>query len=80
VVAFSSSRKITQRNYPDGVHDVQYRHYDQILLDVAGYDDYLVIAYKGKTRVIPESKWPWYERHGAILGIQAWVTAKPPAE
>ena len=44
---------IKQRNYPDGVHDVQYRHYDQILLDVAGYGDYLVIAWKGKTRGDP---------------------------
>jgi pimeloyl-ACP methyl ester carboxylesterase len=78
VAAYSSSKKIKQRNYPDGVHDVQYRHYDQILLDVAGYGDYLVIAWKGKTRVISEYKWPWYEAHGATLGIQAWVTAQPP--
>ena len=60
------------------MHDVQYRHYDQILLDVAGYGDCLVIAWKGKTRVIPESHWQWYKAHGATLGIQAWVTAKPP--
>jgi pimeloyl-ACP methyl ester carboxylesterase len=78
VAAYSSSRSIKQRDYPDGVHDVQYRHYDQILLDVAGYGDYLVIAWKGKTRVIPEAKWAWYAAHGATLGIQAWVTAQPP--
>jgi non-heme chloroperoxidase len=80
VQAYASSRGITQRNYPDGVHDVQYRHYDQILLDVAGHDDHLVIAYKGKTRVIPEDRWAWYQSRGATLGIQAWVTAKPPEE
>jgi pimeloyl-ACP methyl ester carboxylesterase len=78
VAAYSSARSIKQRNYPDGVHDVQYRHYDQILLDVAGYGDYLVVAWKGKTRVIPERKWAWYAAHGATLGIQAWVTAQPP--
>ena len=78
VAAYSSAKSIKQRNYPDGVHDVQYRHYDQILLDVAGYGDYLVVAWKGKTRVIPESKWAWYAAHGATLGIQAWVTAQPP--
>ena len=78
VAAYSSSRSIKQRNYPDGVHDVQYRHYDQILLDVAGYGDYLVVAWKGKTQVIPEGKWAWYAAHGATLGIQAWVTAQPP--
>jgi len=80
VAAFVDSSEITQRDYPDGVHDVQYRHYDQILLDVAGYGDYLVIAYKGRTRVIPESRWPSYEKRGAILGIQAWVTAAPPED
>ena len=79
----SHSSEITQCDYPDGVHDVQYRHcdrilYDQTLLDVAGYGDYLVIAWKGKTRVTPEAKWPWYQAHGATLGIQAWVTAQPP--
>jgi len=78
VAAFTSSSEITQRNYPDGVHDVQYRHYDQILLDVAGHSDFLVIAYMGKTRVIPEGKWASYARRGATLGIQAWVTAAPP--
>ena len=78
VAAYSSARSIKQRNYPDGVHDVQYRHYDQILLDMAGYGDYLVVAWKGKTQVIPEGKWAWYAAHGATLGIQAWVTAQPP--
>lgn len=80
VAAYESSRKITQRNYPDGKHDVQYRHYDQILLDVAGFGNYLVIAYKGKTRVIHQSKWTWYKKRGAILGMQAWKTARPPLD
>lgn len=85
VAAFSSSSEITQCDYPDGVHDVQYRHcdrilYDQILLDVAGYGDYLVIVYKGQTRVIPEAMWPRYKKRGAILGMQAWVTAAPPED
>ena len=80
IAAYSNVSDLTQRDYADGVHDVQYRHYDQILLDVAGYGDYLVIAYKGKTRVIPEAMWPKYESRGAILGIQAWVTAAPPED
>jgi len=45
---------------------------------LAGCGDYLVVAWKGKTRVIPEAKWAWYAAHGATLGIQAWVTAQPP--
>jgi len=80
VAAFTSSRKITQRNYPDRVHDVQYRHYDQILLDVAGYGDYRIIGFKGQTRVIPQAKWPSFRKRGAILGIWAWKNAKPPVD
>jgi non-heme chloroperoxidase len=80
VAAYSSSAKITQRDYADGVHDVQYRHYDQILLDVAGYGKYLVVAYKGQTRVIPQGQWTWYKKHGAILGMQAWKTATAPVD
>jgi pimeloyl-ACP methyl ester carboxylesterase len=80
VAAYTASAKITQRDYPDGVHDVQYRHWDQILLDVAGYGKYLVIAYKGQTRVIPQGEWTWYRNHGAILGMQAWKTAKAPVD
>ncbi len=80
IAAYSSSKKITQRNYPDGVHDVQYRHWDQILLDVAGYDHYLIVAYKGHTQVIPQDRWPWYEKRGAILGMQAWATATAPVD
>ena len=80
VAAFTSSSKIKQRNYPDRVHDVQDRHYDQILLDVAGYGNYLVIAYKGQTKVIPQAMWSWYKKRGAILGMQAWKTAKPPVD
>ena len=62
------------------MHDVQYRHWDQILLDVAGYGKYLVVAYKGQTRVIPQGEWTWYRNHGAILGMQAWKTAKAPVD
>ncbi len=80
VAAFTASSKITQRNYADGVHDVQYRHYDQILLDAAGFGKYLVVAYRGDTRAIPQAMWPWYKHRGAILGMQAWKTAKPPVD
>ena len=80
VAAYSSSRKIKQRTYSDGVHDVQYRHWDQVLLDVAGYGKYLIVAYHGQTKVIPQGRWPWYRHHGAILGMQAWKTAKAPID
>jgi len=80
VAALTASSKITQRNYADGVHDVQYRHYDQILLDAAGFGRDLVIAYKGETQVVPQASWTWYKHHGAILGMQAWKTAAPPVD
>ena len=72
VAAYSSSSKITQRNYPDGVHDVQYRHWDQILLDVAGYGDYLVIAFTGKHQrdpAEPVAVVPGTRRHPRHAGV-----------
>ena len=80
IAVYAASRHLTQRDYSDGVHDVQYRHWDQILLDVAGYGKYLIVAYHGQTKVIPQGQWNWYRHHGAILGMQAWKTAKAPVD
>ena len=80
VAAYSSSSKITQRNCPTACTTCSTATGTRSSLDVAGYGDYLVIAYHGRTNVIPQSQWPRYEARGAILGMQAWVTAKPPVD
>ena len=41
------------RSYADSGHDVQYRHWDQILVDLAGHTDRTVICYRGHSSMPP---------------------------
>ncbi|MDD9894220.1 MAG: alpha/beta hydrolase [Gammaproteobacteria bacterium] len=43
---------VTVRIYPDGGHDVQYRHLDQILLDLAGQGDRILVCADGIERLL----------------------------
>ena len=48
--------EVLARTYPNSGHDVQYRHLDQILLDVAGVDDKILVCEGGVEKmVLPES-------------------------
>jgi pimeloyl-ACP methyl ester carboxylesterase len=60
------------REYPDGGHDVQYRHWDQILIDMAGMPDRLVLCRDGKSILVSESEAESALTNGARLGICAW--------
>ena len=63
------------RTYADSGHDVQYRHWDQILVDLAGHGDRTVVCKGGKhPRVVARegSGPPRREGHGAELGSCAW--------
>ncbi len=62
------------REYPDGGHDVQYRHWDQILIDMAGMENKLVICQDGESRLVPEDQSADLLNSGATLGICAWQT------
>ncbi|MGY1434455.1 alpha/beta fold hydrolase [Streptomyces reniochalinae] len=62
----------TVRTYDDSGHDVQYRHWDQILLDMAGYADRTAVCTGRKTRVLPHEKAERAVRKGATLGSCAW--------
>lgn len=53
--------------YPDEGHTVQYRHWDQILVDMAGLDDHTVVCVDGATRLVPND-----QAGDAFLGICAW--------
>lgn len=44
--------KVTFRRYPGEGHDVQYRHWDQVLLDVAGYGDKTLVCANGRARLV----------------------------
>jgi pimeloyl-ACP methyl ester carboxylesterase len=63
---------LTIRSYPDEGHDVQYRHLDQILLDIAGKDPEVLICHKGNHEMIIPSKVSQSISDGASLGLCHW--------
>ncbi|MGV2917217.1 alpha/beta fold hydrolase [Streptomyces alfalfae] len=72
------ARKV--RTYADSGHDVQYRHWDQILVDMAGHDDRTVVCKdggKGKgghTRVlVAQEADRLLDKGRATLGSCAWA-------
>lgn len=61
------------RGYADSGHDVQYRHWDQILVDLAGYPGRTVVCYRGHSAMPPaEVADPLVEKGHATLGSCAW--------
>ncbi len=66
--------KVTFRRYPGEGHDVQYRHWDQLLLDIAGYGNKTLICLHGRARLAPGLVTPEDLATGASLGICAWQT------
>ncbi|NLU66285.1 alpha/beta hydrolase [Streptomyces sp. HNM0574] len=62
----------TVRKYADSGHDVQYRHWDQILLDLAGYADRTVVCADGRTQVPPAARAAKLLKNGATTGSCAW--------
>jgi non-heme chloroperoxidase len=61
--------------YPGEAHTVQYRHWDQILVDMAGYGDYTVVCRNGQTRLVPNGRADAVIGRGATLGLCAWADA-----
>ena len=59
--------------YPNDGHTVQYRHWDQILVDMAGYTDHTVVCTNGQTKLVPNDRADEILRRGATLGLCAWV-------
>jgi pimeloyl-ACP methyl ester carboxylesterase len=60
--------KVTFRRYPGEGHDVQYRHWDQVLLDVAGQGDKTLVCMNGRAQLVPGLVAP----SGAAPGLCAW--------
>ena len=61
---------VTVRTYPDGGHDVQYRHLDQILLDISGQGDRILVCENGHQRMIDPPAAA--NSTAASLGLCAW--------
>ena len=68
---------VKMRPYPGEGHDVQYRHWEQIMLDMAGFGDYLIVCKDGTSSIVSEKEGKSMVESGkATLGICAWQTGE----
>ena len=65
------------RWYEGEGHDVQYRHWDQILCDVAHLGTRTVVAVDGLTYLAPADRAAELLAGGATLGLAAWALDHP---
>ncbi|WP_338700653.1 alpha/beta hydrolase [Streptomyces sp. Q6] len=64
---------VKTRTYADSAHDVQYRHWDQILVDLAGRSDRTVVCLSRRTRALPAAEADaLVAKDRATLGSCAW--------
>jgi pimeloyl-ACP methyl ester carboxylesterase len=66
---------VAVRCYPGEGHDVHYRHWDQILLDVSGLGARKLICRGGRTWLVPGPEVDDYLSGGATLGICPWAAS-----
>ena len=64
--------KTTFRRYPGEGHDVQYRHWDQLLLDVAGHGASTLVCDRGRAQLVKGMVDPNRLIAGRTLGVCAW--------
>ncbi|WP_245652471.1 alpha/beta fold hydrolase [Novosphingobium capsulatum] len=60
------------RVYPGEAHDVQYRHWDQVLIELAGITGQTVVCQGGHSAALADAKVPAALAKGASLGLCAW--------
>ncbi len=68
--------KVTFRRYPGEGHDVQYRHWDQLLLDVAGHGGKTLVCQRGKAELMAGLVQPAQLAAGSTFGICAWQAGR----
>lgn len=61
-----------ERVYPGEGHDVQYRHWDQILTDTAYLGSFTVVAVDGRTVLATAERAQELLASGAALGLASW--------
>ena len=65
----------TLRLYAGEGHDVQYRHWEQILIDMSGLEDSVLVCRNGKAELHPsETASHLVNTNAATLGSCAWAT------
>jgi pimeloyl-ACP methyl ester carboxylesterase len=60
------------RTYPGEAHDIQYRHWDQVLVDLSGHPELTVLCEKGRSQAVAEADADRLLKAGATLGVCAW--------
>jgi pimeloyl-ACP methyl ester carboxylesterase len=65
------------RVYEGEGHDIQYRHWDQILADVVHLGDRVVVSKDGTTLLVDEAEAELLLLGGATLGLAAWASVNP---
>jgi non-heme chloroperoxidase len=60
------------RVYPGEAHDIQYRHWDQVLIDLSGHAELTALCVKGRSRAVAEPQAERLLKAGATVGICAW--------
>ena len=63
---------VTARDYAGEGHDVQYRHWDQILIDLAGFGGRQLVCTKGKARLLPARQAKRAVAGGGRMGLCMW--------
>ena len=60
------------RTYPGEGHDIQYRHWDQVLLDLSGHPELTMLCVKGRSQAVSGTAAERLLEAGATLGVCAW--------
>ncbi len=68
----STGGPVTERAYPGEGHDVQYRHWDQVLIDLAGFGTRELVCRDGHTALLPASSARAALAAGAKTGLCLW--------
>lgn len=72
------SNVIAFRVFPGEQHDVQYRHWDQVLIELAGIRGKTVLCRQGHSALVPDKEAAAALAQGATSGICAWVQKANP--
>ena len=64
--------EVTIRLYQGEAHDVQYRHWDQILIDASGLGERILVCREGLATLVEPDQAGESVRGGAKLGLCAW--------
>ncbi len=70
---------VARREYDGEGHDVQYRHWDQILVDAALPHSRTMICREGQVSLVADAEAPRHLAAGATLGLCAWADQRRAA-